>query len=144
MTIQLMEYGTHIAERAYRFESSLAAVNARIVFLAGLVGAQLDAAGEVQHILDRDMPALRQGASHHAATQGGHASRVLHRAWEELRGLMVLRCEMVTHALSALGLSLTHQITSQLEQGLERKGFKRGVDGFDLHLQMARIVERLD
>jgi hypothetical protein len=42
--------------------------------------------------------------------------------------------------LGTLGLSVTHQITSQVERALERKGIKPGADGFDLHLQMDRIV----
>jgi hypothetical protein len=140
MDIQMIEDGTHIAELAQRFQKALAAVNARIVFLAGYVGARLDLDGEVQHILDRANPAFRQGVAHHSANHGGHASQLAHRAWEELRGLMVLRCELVKHALETLGLSVTHQITSQVERALERKGIKPGADGFDLHLQMDRIV----
>jgi hypothetical protein len=143
MAIQMIEDGTHIAEKAHRFESALAAVNARIVFLAGFVGARLDADGEVQHILDRDTQAYRQVAAHLAAHHGGHGNHVAHRAWEELRGLMVLRCALVTRALSALGLGLTHQITSEVERGLERKGIRPGADGFDLHLQMERLVGNL-
>ncbi len=126
MDIQMIEDGTHIAEWAHRFERALAAINARIVFLAGFVDVNLDADGEVQHILDRNKPAYRQVAAH--------------RAWEELRGMMVLRCTLVTQALSSLGLSLTHQITSQVERDLERKGIKPGADGFDLHRQMDRMV----
>jgi len=140
MAIQLIESGTHIAEQAYRFESALTAVNARIVFLAGLVGVRLNADGEIQHILDRDNPAFRQGA----VSQVGHARRTSQRAWEELRGLMVLRCELVTHALETLGLGLTHHITSEVERKLERKGIKRGADGFELHLQMDRLIEKLN
>ena len=136
MDIQMIEDGTHIAEKAQRFQSALAAVNARIVFLAGFVGARLDADGEVQHILDRDNPAFRQAA----ALRPGHASLVAHRAWEELRGLMVLRCALVMHALDALGLGLTHQITSQVERNLVRKGIKPGADGFELHQQMERLA----
>lgn len=62
------------------------------------------------------------------------------RAWEELRGLIVLRCDLVKNALEVLGLGLTYEITSQVEQALARKGIRPGADGFDLYLQMDRIV----
>lgn len=136
MDIQMIEDGTHIAEKAQRFHSALTAVNERIVFLAGFVGARLDTEGEVQHIFDRDNPAFRQGADPHP----GHAHVVAQRAWEELRGLMVLRCALVVHALETLGLGLTHQVTSQVERNLARKGIKPGADGFELHQQMDRKV----
>lgn len=141
MAIQLTKDESHIAKRAQRFESTLTAVNARIVFLAGLVGAQLDADGAVQHIFDRNNPAFRQAAMVQLEGHGGHAGRMTQRAWQELRGLMVLRCDMVTQALDELGLGLTHQITSQVESGLERKGIKRGTDGFDLHRRMDQLVK---
>lgn len=141
MTIQLIEHATHIAEKANRFEDALTAVNSRIVFLAGLVGARLESDGEVQHILDRDNAAFRLSAASRHGLHDGHASKVSQRAWEELRGLMVLRCELVMHALEGLGLDLTHQITLQVERTLERKGIKPGADGFDLHLQMDRMLD---
>jgi hypothetical protein len=143
MTIQLLDGHTHLAEKAHRFEHALTGLNARIVFLAGLVGAKLDTAGEVQRILDRNNPGLRARPFIAPGHAGAHAHLVLPRAWEELRGLMVLRYQLVTRALDALGLSLTHHIASRVEQGLERKGIKCGADGFDLHLQMGDMVERL-
>lgn len=129
MGIQMMVEGAHTAEQAHRFEITLTEVNGRIAFLAGFVGACLQTDSDVQHILNRDHPAFRQRASP--------------RAWEELRGLMVLRCKLVTHALEALGLGLTHQVTSQVERGLARKGIKPGADGFDLHLKMEQMVSKL-
>jgi hypothetical protein len=140
MDIQLIEEGTHIAEKAHRFRTTLAAVNARIVLLAHLVGASLDTEGKIQQILDRSNPAFRQKAGQHTTMHSGHASRAAGRAWEELRGLIVLRCDLVKNALEVLGLGLTYEITSQVEQALARKGIRPGADGFDLYLQMDRIV----
>lgn len=53
---------------------------------------------------------------------------------------MVLRCALVVHALDTLGLGLTHQVTSQVERNLARKGIKPGADGFELHQQMERLT----
>lgn len=90
----------------------------------------------LQHELSA-VPTLRQQG--HVA-EAGHAHVVAQRAWEELRGLMVLRCALVVHALETLGLGLTHQVTSQVELNLARKGIKPGADGFELHQQMERLT----
>lgn len=139
MDMRLIEEGTHIAEKAHRFRTTLGAVNARIVVLAHFVGARLDTEGEVQQILDRSNPAFRQQVGQ-PNTHSGHAGRAAQRAWEELRGLIVLRCDLVKNALQALGLGLTYEVTSQVEQALARKGIKPGADGFHLQMQMDRIV----
>lgn len=129
MEIQLIEEGTHTAEMMYRFGATMTAVSTRIVVLAHLLGVRLETEGEVQHILDRSNPALREAS----LRQGGHASRSRHRAWEELRGLIVLRCNLVRQALEELGLGLTYEITSEVERGLAKAGVKPGSDGFDPH-----------
>lgn len=148
MDMRLIEDGTHIGEKAQRFQGLLTAVNARIVFLAELVGVHLDAAGEVQHILDCDQPAFqqaRQAAKGHGGFSGhnGHSGHAKHRAWEELRGLIVLRSTLVAQALNTLGLRVTHQVTTQVELSLARKGLKPGADGFELLEQMERMAGAL-
>lgn len=153
MDMRLIEDGTHIGEKAQRFQGLLTAVNARIVFLAELVDVHLDAAGEVQHILDGDQPAFQQArlaAKAHGGSGGGGGGggqgrngHAKHRAWEELRGLIVLRSTLVAQALNTLGLRVTHQVTSQVELSLARKGIKPGADGFELLEQMERMAGAL-
>lgn len=117
---------------ANRVESSLADINVRIARLAMSLDAPLATEADVLQILDRTAPLfLQHDREHLINTLNPAEHRVLHQ-WEDLRGLLVLRRELMAHALKDLGLEVTLKITSHMEEQLEREGFKPGADGFDM------------
>ena len=125
-----------LAQWASRIKNSLADLNARIARLSIFLQLPLDTEAEVQTIIDRKHPLFllhdgRQAGPAHPADEAGNQHRQAH-ALEELRGLLVLRCEMMANLLDQLGLELTEQIASQAEEHLDRLGFKPGADGFHL------------
>lgn len=132
MSIQLPDKHEPLHARARRIGKSLADLNARIARLAMFVGASLKSEADIQKIVHREIPWLQQHATAPAAdSTHRNEERVAHE-WEELRGLLVLRCDMMAHMLNDLGLEVAEQIAAQAEEHLERVGFKRGADGFDL------------
>ena len=90
-----------------RLGAKLAALNTRIARLALLLGAPLDGPGHTRRILNRDpsffpsqsMPANSSGSEHRQA-----------RGWEELRGLIVLRYEIITQAVDGFGADPNAQV----------------------------------
>lgn len=117
---------------AGRIESALAEINARIARLAMSLNATLDTQADVDQILNREAPVFLQHDREHLITtlnQGEH--RMLHQ-WEDLRGLLMLRCELMAHSLKDLGLDMTLKIATHIEDQLTREGFKPNADGFDV------------
>jgi hypothetical protein len=57
--------------------------------------------------------------------------RVAH-AWEELRGLMVLRYDLERQFIEHAGAATVRQVLEGIEDDLVRKGFKPGEDGVDI------------
>lgn len=124
------------AQWTRRIKDSLAELNARIARLSIFLQLPLDSEAEVQKIIHREHPLFRlhegmQAAQTHPDDEHGKEHRQAH-ALEELRGLLVLRCELMARLLESLGLELTGQITNQAEDHLDRLGFKPGADGFHL------------
>ena len=125
-----------LAQWARRIKNSLADLNARIARLSIFLQLPLDNEAEVQKIVNRDHPlfllhAGLQADPAHPAEEHGNEHRQEH-SLEELRGLLVLRCELMAKLLDNLGLELTGQIANQAEDHLDRLGFKPGADGFHL------------
>ncbi|MDQ3060572.1 MAG: hypothetical protein M3R45_13810 [Pseudomonadota bacterium] len=115
-----------------RIENSLAEINARIARLAMSLDAPLATEADVAQILHRETAVfLQHDREHLIATLTQEEHRVLHQ-WEELRGLLVLRRDLMAHSLKDLGLEATLQITLHTEAQLERDGFKPGAEGFDM------------
>lgn len=116
-----------LPDQAQHLEQQFTSLNARIARLVMLLGARLESEADVQRLLGRRLPAF-------ADMQQGPApgQRRLLQEWEELRGLVAMRCGLVTHTLEHLGLELTRQLTDLAEQDLLRQGFKPGADGFEL------------
>jgi len=127
-----VEMDRDLQEKVHRIEVNLAQLNARIARLAMVLKAPLESEEEMQRILSNDAEFL------HAPEPGG-SSGGDHRVrseWQELRGLLVLRCDLMSHTLNELGLQLTQQITCNVEEQLEREGFKPGADAFFLHRRL--------
>ncbi len=124
-----------LPDQAQHLAQQFASLNARIARLSLPLGAKLESEADVQHLLGRQLPVFN-----HVHESGNSAERRLLQEWEELRGLVAMRCELVAHTLDHLGLDLTRQLTDLAEQDLLRQGFKPGADGFELlrHLANAR------
>lgn len=120
-------------EAIRRAEGMLEELNQRIARLALVLGVPLDDPLEFEKILNRQVHYLTLDAQ----TVSGLPSREhrLVREWEELRGLLVLRCDLMTENLNELGLASTMQITTHVESRLRQEGFTPGADGFDLFRQ---------
>lgn len=123
-----------LPDTAQRTKDDLASVNTRIARLALILGVSLEEESNIQAVLNKEHGALsahfphRAQASHHQNARTRHLARAL----EELRGLLVLRYAMVKHAIQEEGLAVTLQIAVGATIATERKGFKPGMDGFDI------------
>lgn len=121
-----------LPDHARHLEQQFASLNVRIARLSMLLGAKLESEADIQHLLGRQLQVYLNEEP--AATS---AQRRLYQQWEELRGLVAMRCELVAHTLEHLGLDLTRQLTDLAEQDLLRQGFKPGADGFELLRHLA-------
>ncbi|MEN9903865.1 MAG: hypothetical protein RLZZ555_430 [Pseudomonadota bacterium] len=118
-----------LPDQAQHLEQQFLALNTRIARLCLLLGVRLDSQADVQRLLGRQLPAFQPAKPADTLNQ---AQRREHQEWEELRGLVAMRCDLVSHTLQHLGLELTRQLTDLAEQDLQRLGFKPGADGFEL------------
>ena len=109
-----------------RVSRSFVELNARIARLAMLVGAPLSNEQDIQNIIHHPTDQI-QDSTATPAVAGRTAQE-----WNELRGLLVLRSNLIAQMLDDLGLDLTEQVVQQAEEHLERVGFKRGADGFHM------------
>lgn len=111
-------------------EATLETLNARIARLCLTLGVHLDSDADVEHLLERD-------GAEWAKTPGDSAmARRRQQALEELRGLFVVRCDLMSHTLHSLGPEVTFQIVKLVEEQLLKEGFAPGADGFELYRRM--------
>lgn len=121
-------------EPTERLEDTLTQLNERIARLAISLGADIDSSAAIFRILDRHVPVLQTPVMPHTDAHGlrSTSDARLHNDWEELRGLLALRCDIVTDTLHDKGLKATTQIANHVEDRLTRDGFRPGADGFNL------------
>jgi hypothetical protein len=123
---------TSLLNTASRAENTLVEINTRIARLAMSLNAPLATEADIQSILNRESPFLQPHARERISNAFNHEEgRVIHQ-WEELRGLLMLRCELMTQSIRELGLKVTLEISSGTEAELEREGFKPGAEGFNM------------
>ena len=113
-------------EHAQRFSAEIVELNERIARLALSLGAPISTETDLRRILGREVGPLRPDDNR-------HASRVERHAWEELRGLLNMRCDLMARTLEHLGLDATRRLTELVEDKLRRDGFEPGTDGFQMH-----------
>jgi hypothetical protein len=118
-----------LPDQAQHLEQQFSSLNTRIARLSLLLGVKLESETDVQRLLGRQMSVFTASGP---ADSLNRAQRRERQQWEELRGLVAMRCDLVTHTLEHLGLDLTRQLTDIAEQDLLRQGFKPGADGFEL------------
>ena len=118
----------HLRQR----EGALFELNERIARLAMLLDAPLRTEEDLQRVLARELPVFN------APSPPGTDHRRTHGEWEELRGLLAMRCELMAQTLADLGLDATRQLTQLVEERLARNGFTPGADGFVLLARLNR------
>lgn len=123
-----------VGDHVSRVEQSLMDLNTRIAVLAQVLGADLGSASDIEHILNRDNAFFRVQANRPDAVSAG--DRRLKREWEELRGLLALRCDLMAQAVNELGLDTARAITLQVQARRDKEGLKPDSDGFHLRHQL--------
>lgn len=123
---------TSLLNTASRIESSLSDINARIARLAHTLNASLATEDDIAKIVNRDSPYLAPHAAELAASAFDPREHRLVHQWEELRGLLMLRGDLMARSIQDLGLDATVKMTAHMEEQLIREGFEPGADGFDM------------
>ena len=131
MTMASEDSQSAYLRRGAHFADALEDLNARIGTLARVLGADLATEAAVQHILDRTHPFFARHAALDAAVLGAHERRIA-REWEELRGMLALRCDLMARMLAELGLDATRNVAEIVEAHREQEGLKPDADGFHL------------
>ncbi len=126
-----------VGDQVRRVEASLTELNARIGVLAKVLGADLGSEADIEHILNREHAFFRVSAGHHSAVNA--SERRIQREWEELRGLLALRCDLMAQAVNELGLDTARQITLQVQARRDKEGLKPDSDGFHLRHRLADL-----
>ncbi len=114
-----------------RMTRSLADLDARIARLALFLELSLHSEAVIEQVIERSHP-LFQRYQHNPDVPLTDDHGRERQSLEELRGLLVVRCNMMANMLNELGLELTTQIASAAEDHLDRLGFEPGADGFTL------------
>lgn len=123
-----------VIDHAQRAEQSLMELNTRIAVLAHVLGADLGSESDIEHILNRENMFFR--LHNHADASLSASDRRASREWEELRGLLVLRCDLMAESIQELGLDATRKIALDVEARREREGLKPDSDGFHLRYHL--------
>ena len=129
-----------LTDKERRVGHALVELNERIARLAISLGARLESEADVQRILHRETEYLQPTTG--AESSGGDSDgRRHHREWEELHGLLNMRCDLMAHTLDDLGLDATRRLTTLVEQQLAREGFEPDSDGFLMHRWLNRLED---
>ncbi len=121
---------TPLTQYALRLEGRLEKLDERIAALSHLLDARLEQHGQLQQWLHQQ-PATPQSGPHQSTRES--------RLRSELRGLLVLRYQIITRYCNELGAPLALQLVCYAEERLEAKGWAPGVDGLDV-----QALKRLD
>ena len=122
-----------------RMARSIEELSTRIARLAIGLRVSLKTDAEVAHAMSHQAPAQvaqerRATAERRDASRVGNtADRRQSHLHAELRGLLVMRYDMETHYVEAVGAFATRQILEESEAHLARDGFQPGTTGVDLN-----------
>lgn len=122
-----------------RIAHTIEGLNARIARLAIGLGVSLKTNDDVARAMtrgavvaveyERRVTPERRTASRPGAT----ADRRQSHQRDELRGLLVLRYDLETRCVDAVGITATRQILIEVEAHLARDGFPSSASGIDLN-----------
>ncbi len=115
-----------------RVENALADVSARIARLAMSLDAPVATLSDFESILNKEVPMLAQPARTLTGSFPGDGHQRVAREWEELRGLLLLRCDMVRQLVKSHDLHTATTVLAEIETQLTSEGFEPGAQGFNL------------
>ena len=115
-----------------RAEHSLEDVCERIARLSMSLGASLESLDDLEKILHRDLPFFSTHPVFSSARWPMSDEPRVAREWEELRGLLLLRCDLMLHLLKSHDLETALCVATEVETHMQHEGFKPGADGFNL------------
>ena len=121
-----------LPEDIRRTENKLADISSRIARLAMALDAPIATLNDIESILNKETPMLAQPAFHRDQTFLGTGNARLAHEWEELRGLLLLRCDIVTQLIKTHDLHTATTVLNEIEAQLEHEGFQHGDLGFNL------------
>ena len=115
-----------------RMENALADVSTRIARLAMSLDAPIATLSDFESILNKEMPLLAQPAHTPGGDFPGDTRPRLAREWQELRGLLLLRCDMVSQLVKSHDLHTATTVLAEIESKLASEGFQPGAQAFNL------------
>ncbi len=120
-----------------RLGATMETLNARIARLSMSLGLSLNDRAVVDSLLSAPafapVPVERRKQPASAGTHAGMGSERRHSfKREELRGLLIMRYQLETTSVTQNGLEVTRHALLQVEDHMEKLGFKPGVDGLSL------------
>jgi hypothetical protein len=121
-----------------RFVDEFVALDVRIARLCHALDLNLRSEADLSAILQRSAP----GFSHADAAAASNAGEGERHAWhsrEEVRGLLVMRCDLLTRVVDTWGLGAAREIVDMAEADLLRQGFPPGADGITLAKRLADL-----
>jgi len=121
-----------LPEDIRRTENSLADISARIARLAMAIDAPVATLNDIEAIMNKEVPLLAHHAYQATATLGGSDQGRLTHQWEELRGLLLLRCDLVSQLIKSHDLHTATTVLTDIEAQLEREGFQHRALAFNL------------
>lgn len=121
-----------------RMENTLADVSARIARLAMSLEAPVATLSDFESILNKEVPLLAVPAHTLSDSFPGDDHQRLVRQWEELRGLLLLRCDMVRQLVKSHDLHTATTVLAEIDAKLESEGFEPGAQGFNLLAYLAQ------
>jgi hypothetical protein len=122
-----------------RAQHALTELNQRIARLSMVLGAPLESMLDFENILNRHTTTMAKHVPGGTPSTNGSSSEArLDREWEELRGLLLLRCDLMAHMLESLGMDTAMEVAANVETHMVREGFKPGADGFELLQHLSR------
>lgn len=121
-----------ISSQASDLAGSLEELNTRIARLSLFLEADIVSDDALDQIFERRIPQLQHPAFAAGPNSMQSLERRQHNDWEELRGLLILRCEIMTNYIDEFGLETTRELAETAEAALEAHGFKPGADGLRL------------
>lgn len=125
-----------IPSEQQRMVREIEELSSRIARLAIGLGVSLKTDAEVAHAMSHDglvaLERRRAAERRDAPRTGNTAERRQSHLREELRGLLVMRYDIETHCVEAVGAFATRQILVETEAHLARDGFQPGTTGVDL------------
>jgi hypothetical protein len=122
----------HLPSQTTELLAMLEQLNSRIARLSHALGADIRSEEGFTQILERKSAAFHTQVSATVAKRYRSAEQRTHGEWEELRGLLALRCQLMTQMIGNFGLEVTKDLASVAEAYLADHGFEPGADGLRL------------